>query len=396
MISVEEAKKLIIGTARSLSPVQLEISGVLNQVLAEAVFSPIDYPPFDQSAMDGFAVFHSDIHGQKAIDIIGEAPAGNPFQGKISEGQTVQIFTGAKIPEGADTVIIQERVSIEKGTIVSDGSPLMRGANIRVKGSQIKIGDIALHKGAVLNPGAIGFLAGLGIPSVSVFPKPKVSIIVTGNELQKPGKELGNGQIYESNSFALKAALASIGIVAARVSNIGDDEAVTKSSLAFAIENSDVVLVSGGISVGKYDFVGKCLQELEVENIFYKIAQKPGKPMFFGKTDDCLIFALPGNPASALSCFYEYVLPALRIMQGFTEVFPNIKTLPITSDYAKKEGLSLFLKGKTSEGKVKVLEGQESSNIGSFALADCLIYLPADKGRVEKGEMVEVHLIYNR
>lgn len=396
MISVEEAKKLIIGTARSLSPVQLEISGVLNQVLAEAVFSPIDYPPFDQSAMDGFAVFHSDILGQKAIDIIGEAPAGNPFQGKISEGQTVQIFTGAKIPEGADTVIIQERVSIEKGTIVPDGSPLMRGANIRGKGSQIKIGDIALHKGAVLNPGAIGFLAGLGIPSVSVFPKPKVSIIVTGSELQKPGTKLENGQIYESNSFALKAALESIDIAATRVSNIGDDEAVTKSSLAFAIENSDVILVSGGISVGKYDFVGKCLQELEVENIFYKIAQKPGKPMFFGKKEDCLIFALPGNPASALSCFYEYVLPALRIMQGFTEVFPNIKTLPITSDYAKKEGLSLFLKGKTSEGKVKVLEGQESSNIGSFALADCLIYLPADKGRVEKGEMVEVHLIYNR
>ncbi len=396
MISVEEAKKLILDTATPLLPVQLEISEALNQVLAETVFSPIDYPPFDQSAMDGFAVFHSDILGQKAIDIIGEAPAGNPFQGKISEGQTVQIFTGAKIPEGADTVIIQERVSIEKGTIVPDGSPLMRGANIRGKGSQIKIGDIALHKGAVLNPGAIGFLAGLGIPSVSVFPKPKVSIIVTGSELQKPGTKLENGQIYESNSFALKAALESIDIAATRVSNIGDDEAVTKSSLAFAIENSDVILVSGGISVGKYDFVGKCLQELEVENIFYKIAQKPGKPMFFGKKEDCLIFALPGNPASALSCFYEYVLPALRIMQGFTEVFPNIKTLPITSDYAKKEGLSLFLKGKTSEGKVKVLEGQESSNIGSFALADCLIYLPADKGRVEKGEMVEVHLIYNR
>lgn len=396
MISVEEAKELILATVTPLSPERLEISEALNQVLAETVFSPIDYPPFDQSAMDGFAVFHSDILEKKAIAIIGEAPAGNPFNGKVSEAQCVQIFTGAKIPEGADTVIIQERVSIENGKIVPDGSPLTKGANIRGKGSQIKEGDVALHQGTTLNPGAIGFLAGLGFPSVSVFPKPRVSIIVTGSELQKPGKELVNGQIYESNSFALKAVLESIGIVAVRVLNIGDDELATRESLAHAIENSDVVLVSGGISVGKYDFVGKCLQELEVQNIFYKITQKPGKPIFFGKKDECLVFALPGNPASALSCFYEYVLPALKIMQGFTEVFPKSNTLPITTDYHKKEGFSHFLKGKISEGKVKVLEGQESSNIGSFALADCLIYLPADRGKVERGEMVEVHLIYNR
>lgn len=395
MISVEEAKKLILGAAKSLSPIKLEISEALNQVLAETVFSPIDYPPFDQSAMDGFAVLHSDISEQKAIDIIGEAPAGNPFKGKISKGQSVQIFTGAKIPEGADTVIIQERVSIENGKIFPDGSPLLKGANIREKGSQIKTGDVALQNGTVLNPGAIGYLAGLGIPSISVFPKPKVSIIVTGNELQKPGTQLEDGHIFESNSFALKAALESIGIVSPRVSNIDDDEDVTRKSLAFAIENSDVVLVSGGISVGKYDFVGKSLEKLEVENVFYKIAQKPGKPMFFGIKNDCLVFGLPGNPASALSCFYEYVLPALKIMQGFTEVFPKVKILPITSNYAKKEGLSLFLKGKIHEEKVQVLDGQESSNIGSFALADCLIYLPADKGKVESGDLVEVHLIRN-
>lgn len=395
MISVEEAKKLILGAAKSLSPIKLEISEALNQVLAETVFSPIDYPPFDQSAMDGFAVLHSDISEQKAIDIIGEAPAGNPFKGKISKGQSVQIFTGAKIPEGADTVIIQERVSIEDGKIIPDGSPLLKGANIREKGSQIKTGDVALQNGTVLNPGAIGYLAGLGIPSISVFPKPKVSIIVTGNELQKPGTQLEDGHIFESNSFALKAALESIGIVSPRVSNIDDDEDVTRKSLAFAIENSDVVLVSGGISVGKYDFVGKSLEKLEVENVFYKIAQKPGKPMFFGIKNDCLVFGLPGNPASALSCFYEYVLPALKIMQGFTEVFPKVKILPITSNYAKKEGLSLFLKGRIHEEKVQVLDGQESSNIGSFALADCLIYLPADKGKVESGDLVEVHLIRN-
>ncbi len=395
MISVEEAKNLIFHSVKPLSPIYVGIQEARGQVLAQRVFSPIDYPPFDQSAMDGYAVLHSDIHRANTIEIIGEAPAGIPFRGKISEGQCVRIFTGAKIPPGADTVIIQERVSSEKEKIVSDGLPLAKGANIRRKGSQIKKGDVALHEGIVINTGAVGFLAGLGISSISVFPRPKVSILVTGNELQKPGKELADGQIYESNSFALKAALESMEIVAHRVSNIGDDEEVTKKELALAMQNSDVVLVSGGISVGKYDFVGKSLEELEVENIFYKIAQKPGKPMFFGKKDNCLVFALPGNPASALSCFYEYVMPALKIVQGFTGEFPKRISLPLACNYDKKAGLSLFLKGKIIEGKVQVLEGQESSNIGAFALANCLIYLPADKESVEKGEMVEVHLIYN-
>lgn len=393
MISVEEAKELILKTIVPLNPVKQEVSESLHQVLGRDVFSPIDYPPFRQSAMDGFAICHSDILNNIEIEIIGEAPAGNPFKGKVAPGQSVRIFTGAKIPDGADTVIIQERVSIEKGRVVADGSPLQKGANIREKGSQIKEEGVALKTGTVLNPGAIGFLASLGITSITAFPRPKISIIVTGNELRKPGTPLGDGEIYESNSYALKAALASIHIFGAKMLSIGDDEKTTKESLASAIQESDVVLVSGGISVGKYDFVGKCLQELKVENVFYKIAQKPGKPIFFGKKDHCSIFALPGNPASVMSCFYEYVYPALRIMQGFKDVFLNKKHLPISSDYQKKEGLSLFLKGKMNGGKVKALSGQESSNIGSFALADCLIYLPAEKGIVQEGEMVEVHLL---
>ncbi|MCB0466096.1 MAG: molybdopterin molybdotransferase MoeA [Aequorivita sp.] len=393
MISVDEAKKLIVERVSSLHPIKQEISKSLNQVLAEDVLSLIDYPPFDQSAMDGFAICHSDILEQKEIQIIGEAPAGKPFQGKISAGQSVQIFTGAKVPEGADTVIIQERVLKENGKIASDGSPLPKGANIRKKGFQIKKGDVALEHGAVLNPGAIGFLAGLGIPSITVFPKPKVSIIVTGNELQKPGIPLKDGQIYESNSFALIAALASMTIEVTKILTIGDTKNTTKKSLASPIENSDIVLVSGGISVGKYDFVGECLHELEVENIFYKIAQKPGKPLFFGKKSNCLIFGLPGNPASVMSCFYEYVYPSLRIMQGFKDAFLKTAKLRISSNYEKREGISLFLKGKTKETEVEILEGQESSNVGSFALADCLVYLPAKKGSVQAGETVEVHLL---
>ena len=249
MLSVEEAKKLIVKSTDRLKPVQQEISKSLNQILSDDVISPINYPPFDQSAMDGFAIFHSDILEKKEIEIIGEAPAGNPYKEKVSSGQSVRIFTGAKVPEGADAVIIQEKVSIGNGKIISEDTGILKGANIREKGSQIKKGEVVLRKGTVLNAGAIGFLASLGITSVNVFAKPKVSIIVTGNELQKPGLPLVNGQVYESNSFALKSALESINISTVNIFAIGDDEKITKETLASAIHDSDVVLVSGGISV---------------------------------------------------------------------------------------------------------------------------------------------------
>lgn len=392
MISVEEAKNLIVKSTKQLNPIRLDSSKSLNYVLAEDIISPIYYPPFSQSAMDGFAILYSDIQERKEIEIMGEAPAGIPFKEEMTSGQTIRIFTGGMIPDGADTVIIQERVSIENGKIVSTDNLLSKGANIRKKGSQIEKGDIILKKGMTLNAGAIGYLTGMGISSIEVFPKPKVSIIVTGNELQKPGMLLKDGQIYESNSFALNAALQSIDITPKSILAIEDDEEITKRTLATAIENSDVVLVSGGISVGKYDFVGKCLQELKVENIFYKIAQKPGKPIFFGKKEDCLIFGLPGNPTATLNCFYEYVFPTLRTMQGFSDVFLKAINLPISSDFSKKR-LSLFLRGKISDGKVNLLMAQESNSISSFAFADCIIYLPAEKSEVKTRETVEVHLL---
>lgn len=393
MISVEEAKKLIVESTERLNPELRDIPKSLGMVLSEDIFSPINYPPFDQSAMDGFAVFYSDILEKKEIEVIGEAPAGNPFKDKISYGQSVRIFTGGKIPDGTDAVVMQENVSIERGKLFYEDSNLANGANIRKKGSQIKKGDLVLRKATILNPGAIGFLAGLGIVSIKVFPKPKVSVIVTGSELQKPGQSLINGQIYESNSFALVSALETIDIFPQSVSIIADDEQSIKNSLQSALKSSDVILLSGGISVGKYDFVGKCLHELQVKNIFYKISQKPGKPIFFGKKDNCLVFGLPGNPASALSCFYEYALPALKIMQGQSEIFLPKRNLPVLSSYNKKEGLSLFLKGKINSDNVDILSGQESNNIGSFALADCLVYLPAEKGNIKPGEIVEVHLL---
>lgn len=393
MISVEEAKELIVKSSRALAPVVQSVSKSLHHVLAHDVVSPTHYPPFNQSAMDGFAIVYADYAKNNSIEIIGEAPAGSPFKGKVTAGTAVRIFTGAKIPEGADTVVMQEKVSVEKGKLIIRDNALVQGINVRPEGQLIKKGETTLKKGLVLNAGAVGFLTGLGIMSVSVYPKPKVSIIVTGSELQKPGKRLKEGQVYESNSYALIAALESIGVSPLRVVSVDDSEKQTTGALRTALATSDVVLVSGGISVGEYDFVAKSLQELKVENIFYKISQKPGKPLFFGKRGNCLIFALPGNPASVLNCFYQYALPAIKIMQHTPEIFLKKLHLPIAASFSKKEGLGIFLKGKIADGKVEVLPGQESNNIGAFAFADCIIYLPSSKGNVITGEPVEVHLL---
>lgn len=391
MISVEKAKKLIQKNSNILVSSEINITDSLGSILQENVISPVNLPPFDQSAMDGYAIQYSDYIQKRKIKIEGEIPAGKSFNKKFYSGQAIRIFTGAPVPPKADTVIMQEKVSEENGYLIINDPFLKKGANIRKTGSQIKKGAIALQKKTVITPGGIGYLAAMGITKVNIIHKPIITVIVTGSELKKPGDKLTNGQIYESNSFAIEAVLKSIGLKAKNVISIEDNEKVVFRTIKKAIAESDMVLITGGISVGDYDFTGKSLHNLGVENIFYKIKQKPGKPLFFGKSENTLIFGLPGNPAAVLSCFYEYVYPALKLIQGFKNTFLPIVQLPIANNYAKKKGLSFFLKGKTSNNFVIPLEGQESFILSSFALADCLIYLPEESENIKKGELVEVH-----
>jgi molybdopterin molybdotransferase len=393
MISVEEAKQRVVKNSFKLPKCKKHIADSLGSVLSEPIVAPIAYPPFDQSAMDGFAISMADVEKSIPLDIIGESAAGIPYSGALKARQAIQIFTGAKIPEGADAVVMQEKVSIEKGKLTIQDKALEAGSNIRTKGSQIKQQAIVLDKGLVINPGAIGLLASLGIREVNVYSNPRVRLIVTGNELIKPGNILREGEVYESNSYCIKAALESVHCKSVEIVWVGDNEKQTEEKLKIAIENSDIVLATGGISVGKYDFVGNALTNLGVQNIFYKVFQKPGKPLYFGKLNSCLIFGLPGNPAAALTCFYEYVLTAIKMMQGRTDVFLPTKRLPLVAPAFKKEGLSLFLKGKLFNEKVSILEGQESSNISSFSTADCLVYLPARQGNIAAEELVEIHII---
>ncbi len=393
MISVEKAKELIVKNARTLDSAMTNLEDSLGCVASSGIISPIHLPLFDQSAMDGFAILFSDYANKREIKIVGEVAAGDTFGGKITTGQAVRIYTGAPVPLGADTVVQQERVSVENEILLVQDPSLSKSANIRKSGSQIKKGQVALPKGASITPGGVGYLAALGIRSITIVSQPRIAIVVTGNELKKPGKPLIKGEVYESNSYMLQAALRSIGLNNCRIISIRDNLSKTLDVLRKSLKNADLILITGGISMGKYDFVGSALTELGIHNIFYKINQKPGKPLFFGESADKLIFGLPGNPAAVLSCFYEYVYPAINIMKGKRDVFLKKIHLPIAKDYNKKQGLSFFLKGKIADNSVIPLEGQESHILKSFSQADCLIYLPDTRTDVKSGEMVEVHLL---
>lgn len=393
MISVEEAKELIVGHSFRLANCTANVANSLGTVLAEDILSPIDLPPFDQSAMDGYALIFDDFLKNLDIVVVGEVAAGKSYPIAIDSGKAVRIFTGAALPKGCDSVVMQENVELVNQKLKINDPNLVLGSNVRLAGSQIKKGDVALAKGSLITPGGIGYLTAMGISSVNVFSKPRISIIVTGSELQKPGTVLEAGKIFESNSFAVDAVLQSIGIHALQIISVVDDEKEIFEKISQAVSSSDMVLITGGISVGDYDFVGPSLKKIGIENIFYKIKQKPGKPMFFGKQGKTLVFGLPGNPASVLSCFYEYVYPAIRIQQGKSEVFLKTLHLPLAKSYKKKSGISFFLKGKIENGKVIPLEGQESFILSSFAIADSLIYLPAEMENPNENELVEVHLL---
>src|SRR5687768_4598602 len=278
MISVQEAQQLVTGNTFVRGPEEIPVRDIQNRVLCEDIFSPLDLPPFDQSAMDGYAVrFNGD---SSSFKVIGEVAAGSVFAGELEKGSAVRIFTGAKVPGGADAVIMQEKVRADGKNIIADPEVLKKGANIRPAGSEIKKAVLAIKKDKLLNPAAAGFIASMGITSVKVYSRPRVSILATGNELVSPGESLGPGKIFESNSAALHSALKLSGLDPVNFLHAEDYKEKIRAALSFVADQSDIVLITGGISVGDYDFAGVALKELGVETVFYKVKQKPGKPLF--------------------------------------------------------------------------------------------------------------------
>lgn len=395
MLTVKEAKQLLFNSTKQLAIEKKSVSASLGYVLGQDVLSPFDNPLFDQSAMDGYAIRVNDLPAGETVSlqIIGEVKAGDKPLNKLKNNTALRIFTGSAVPVNATAVVIQERVTIENNKLVVPISIIKKGSNIRYKATQIHKGELALAKSTLLNAAGIGWLCSMGFKEVKVIAKPTISILTTGNELRKPGEKLMPGQIYESNSYMLNAALQETGFKPSHIKTVADNEKLILSSLNKMLQSSNVVIVSGGISVGKYDFVKSTLEKLGVKELLYKIAQKPGKPLFIGTKGKCVIFALPGNPASALVCFYQYVLPAMRKMSGQKNLELRKEWLPLAVDFELKSDRDLFMKAKIENGNVMLLDGQESNILKSFAESNALVHFELGNKKFAKGDQVEVYIL---
>jgi len=392
MISVTEAKKIILENVTSLESVTLTLNESAGLILAEDIYATLDIPAFPQSSMDGYAFSFSGWKKNKKLKITGEVAAGSKENFTLAEANAVRIFTGAAVPPGADTVVMQEKIKVLNGELIIEDENIQVGNSVRPKGSEIKGGGLAIEKENVLSPAAIGFLAGIGVTEVKVYPNPSISIIITGNELQQPGQPLQHGQVYESNSFALKAILKQLSFDNIQIFYAADKSETVKETLQEALEQSDVVLLTGGISVGDYDFVLQAATGCGVEKLFHKIKQRPGKPLYFGKKESKLVFGLPGNPSSVLTCFYQYVVPALEKLSKRKIGLQTIKA-PLAKTFQKNTGLTHFLKGRFDGKTVTPLDAQESYRLSSFATANCLIQINEEVTLVKEGEIVDVYLL---
>ncbi len=389
MIRITEAKEKLKAITKKLPTEKVKLENALGKILANDVLSPMDVPPFDNSAMDGYAILLDNKIEQYTITK--NIKAGNTKIVKIKAGEAARIFTGAPIPAVADTVVQQEMVQRmdEKIQIISD--TITKGEHIRLRGSQCMKGNVIINKDTKITPGTVGLLSSVGITEVSVYREPKVSVIITGDELVQPGKKLRAGEIYNSNQYAITAYLQLLGINYTNFYHAKDTLTEMQNCIKQAIQECDVLIITGGISVGEYDFVKPALENAGVKELFYKVKQKPGKPLFVGTKKHQLIFALPGNPAAVISCFNQYVKPCLLQMKGEQNTFSNAVSIPLAHDWEKKSPLANILKAEVKNASVSILQGQDSFNLQAFSNANAFVVLYENDRFVKKGELVEVY-----
>jgi molybdopterin molybdotransferase len=340
--------------------------------------------------MDGYAFAFSDL--SSPLLIADEHAAGDGVERLLEPGTATRIFTGAALPTGADTILMQEKAEVKDGTLYIPQGAVKKGDHVRPAGSEIEQGAIALPKGYLLTPPAIGFLAAIGVADVQVIPLPRICIIVTGNELIQPGSSIAYGKVYEASSFALHAALKALQFKDITIVHVRDDLDLMAEVVARSLRESDIILMTGGVSVGDHDHTVAGAMQCGVTQIFHKVKQKPGKPFFFGKKDDKYFFGLPGNPASVLTCFYEYVLICLSCLTGRNILLKESRA-KLAHDHRKPAGLTHFLRGVYEDGLVSIGTGQESYKLRSFATANCLVVLPEHIGELSAGTEVNIHLL---
>jgi molybdopterin molybdotransferase len=390
MISVEEAKNIISTKMQPLRIREIPLSEAIGLVLQEDIYATYDIPSFPQSAMDGYAFRFADWKSSGKLLLGDIIQAGHSEKIQLQPGTAMRIFTGAPVPVGADTVVMQEKTRLDNALLYIEDDTLKPGANIRPPGSEINKDVLALPAGSMLTSAAIGFLSGIGVAKVKVIPSPAISIIITGKELTAPGQPLTFGQVYESNGITLQTALRQAGFHTISINRSDDDLEQLIRLLDEALAKSDMILITGGISVGDYDFTLRATMACGIETWFHKLKQKPGKPLYLGAKEEKTVFGLPGNPASVLTCFYEYVLPALGKMTGRKLELASRK-MKLKNGYSKKGSLMHFLRGSAEGDTVTILEEQESYKMRSFALANCLVVLNEEKQDYLPGELVEIH-----
>ena len=397
---VAKARELI---ARFLTPVsaieRLNIRAALDRVLAADVISPLDVPAHDNSAMDGYAVCCADlrIDGKVMLKIAGTAFAGVPFQGQLKAGECVRIMTGGVVPAGCDAIVMQEHAQA-KGDSVRIGGGHQPGQNLRRAGEDLKIGQIALKRGLLLRPAEIGLIASLGIGEVGVFRKLRVAFFSTGDELRSIGTPLGAGQIYDSNRYTIHGMLTRLGCDVIDMGVVRDDPKLLEQAFADAAADADVVITSGGVSVGEADFVKDLLARLG-EVVFWKIAMKPGRPLAYGRIVNAHFFGLPGNPVSVMVTFYQFVRDALLKLAGRDPLPPLPSfTVPCLNNLKKAPGRTEFQRGVLAQDasgnwSVRVTGEQGSGILSSMSEANCFIILPETQGNVAAGTLVAVQMM---
>ncbi|MBI4206132.1 MAG: molybdopterin molybdotransferase MoeA [Betaproteobacteria bacterium] len=399
-MAVDKARDLI---SRFLAPVttteRLHVRAALGRVLAEDVISPLDVPAHDNSAMDGYAVRFSDLKADAAttLPIAGTAYAGAPFNGIVKPGECVRIMTGGVVPPGADTIVMQEHAQAKDGQ-VTIGTGHRKGQNLRRAGEDLAVGQVALKRGMALRPAEIGLIASLGIAELSVYRRLRVAFFSTGDELVSIGTTPKAGQIYDSNRYTLYGMLQRLGCEVIDMGVVRDDPKLLEAAFSEAAGIADVVITSGGVSVGEADFVKDLLNQLG-EVVFWKIAMKPGRPLAYGKIGNAHFFGLPGNPVSVMVTFYQFVRDALLKLSGRDPVppLPTFK-VPCTSNLKKAPGRTEFQRGiLTQDGagnwSVRVTGEQGSGILRSMAEANCFIILPSEQGSVAAGALVEVQVM---
>ncbi|MBL0045539.1 MAG: molybdopterin molybdotransferase MoeA [Flavobacteriales bacterium] len=388
MISVEEAKRIMMEHAQALVPGDMALSSA-NGFVVEDVIAPYDHPLFDMSAVDGYAFRWSS--GVSTWDVVGEVAAGEHLLRELAPGECARVFTGAMVPMGADTIVMQEFVERAGDRITHSDNRLNRGGNIRKKGEQLQRGQVVLAAGERLDAAAKGLLASVGVFRVKSIRSPGVSVIITGSEFSS-GPVPEPGQIFGSNDVMLEALIAQAGATTELV-HVPDEMVVLEEAITRAVAHADVVISTGGASVGDHDLVHAAIERCGGRAVFHGVAQKPGKPMLFAMFGDKPFFGLPGNPRAVAVLFWEYVVPFIRTMKGAKDPWLIGDVLPVTHTVNVKGDRAEFRAAQVKGGKVTLLPDEGSHMLRSLVEGNALAYLPAHQRTINVGDELEIHYL---